>query len=133
MLFIGVMCCNAQIYNTKEIVDKFDDTISKVTVKTLITVTDSTIMFETKGEKPEVYDIIPNTIFRFGEGEECKQLIGSVWGHETHWLVRKNDGFLEIVHREICCYSFNCSNSFQYETDLWWIKDEHDSRIIYRK
>ena len=83
-----------QIYTSIEYLDKFDDTIKKETVKTLITRTDSTFIVETKGRTPQIYRILnPLEVFCCGDKDNIVNLVGNVYGYQECWCVVKESMF----------------------------------------
>lgn len=87
---------NAQIYNTINYVDKFDDIIRKETIKSKITVHEldsadwfgiedlSAIEIETKGNEPIKYFSIVKT--SFGDENNIEEITNGVYGYETHYF-----------------------------------------------
>ena len=139
---------NAQIYNTIKYYDKFDDVIKTEKVKTLITETDSTWIFETKGRTPKVYYYL-NYWFNYlgiddvyiGNKNKPENLVNNVYGCERRFVVSDvpvnklleigkensiNHMFI-LVHRVISRYEY----VFEYDTEYHWIQKNDGSRIIY--
>lgn len=80
---------NAQgLYTKIKKYDKFDDVVWEKTVKTLITKTDSTIVIETKGQKPEKYLIIGDEPFASftGSRDNIVNLVANVYGYQSDYL-----------------------------------------------
>ena len=135
---------NAQIYNTIEYLDKFDDVIKQENVKTLVTETDSTFIFETKGRKPKIYYILKideNGFIGDANENNHERIINNVFGYQERYLVSdipynkfiildKNEQrkhFFGLVHRVISKYDF----IFEYDTQFYWITNLEGSRIVY--
>lgn len=90
LLALLSMVVNAQgIYTKVTKYDKFDDVEWEKNIKTLISKSDSTIVIETKGSKPEEYrykDIFP---FAEHDGNRNKlvNIVADVWGYESQYIV----------------------------------------------
>ena len=92
LLFV-VLCLNAQgIYTKVTKYDKFDDIVWSRDVKTLITQTDTTFVFETKGQKPETYYYVDAPIMAFHEGrrDSLANLVADIWGYESQYFAITN-------------------------------------------
>ena len=97
-LFV-VLCINAQgIYTKVTKYDKFDDIVWSKDVKTLITKTDTTFVFETKGQKPETYRYVdaPLMAIHVGSRDSLANLVGDVWGYESQYFAITN-----IIREEV--------------------------------
>ena len=150
-----------QIYSVKGYLDKFDDIIKSKTIKTLITKTDSTFIFEEKGLKPvEYYILFYLDAGSVGDKDNLVDLTGKgVYGYQDCWVVIKmkdKDDYSElyekvirkeiekeelekyilyIIHRTVSRYSFE----FEYDSDYFWIENEKNdnklgkdvNRIVY--
>lgn len=139
-----------QIYTSIEYLDKFDDTIKKETVKTLITRTDSTFVVETKGRTPQTYHIFMKQISRnIGTKDNPTNLVANVYGYQECWYVMKamdykewcmrgdvpaNRYLLTIVYRVI-----TTQYTHDYRNEYFWIESTENKpvapgvdRIIYR-
>ena len=55
LCLVNIMSFGQDIFTKKIVYDKWYDVIFNKDVKTIMTVTDSTFVFETKGEKPIIY------------------------------------------------------------------------------
>lgn len=88
---LTTICINAQgIYTKVTKYDKFDDVVWTKQIKTLITKTDSTIVIETKGSKPEVYLYMELPIFadHTGSRDSVVNLTADVWGYQSdYWAI----------------------------------------------
>lgn len=171
LMFVIAIVSNAQgIYTKVTKYDKFDDVVSKRTVKTLITKTDSTIVIETKGQKAQTYKYVDNEYFavHMGSRNNLENLVADIYGYESQYyafskkivtdiknqvsadfksapdsiktkenfqtmialkLLSELDKVPTITFRTISRFQY----SFEYATDLVWIKFEDGSRIIYEK
>ena len=135
---------NAQIYNTIKYLDKFDDVIKQENVKTLVTETDSTFIFETKGRKPKIYYILEIDEDSFiGDADENnhERLVNNIFGYQESYFVsdipynkfiildedEQKKHFFTLVHRVISRYSF----TFEYDSEFHWIRSLECSRIVY--
>ena len=133
---------NAQIYNTIEYLDKFDDVIKQENIKTLVTETDSTFIFETKGRKQKIYYILKideNGFIGDANENNHERIINNVFGYqESYWvsdIPYPNEFFKDesekhlflLVHRVISKYDF----IFEYDTQFHWITNLEGSRIVY--
>ena len=134
LLFVSNIC-NAQIFNKIRYVDKFDDeTKTEVTLKSLVSITDTTITVEEKGKASRTYWIIPKSIITTGTKNNPVNLLSNVWGYQKEYLVLKNkhnsnsDNVFIITHRTI-------TEEFtkEYITEFFWITDHNGNRIIYMK
>ena len=97
-LFV-VLCINAQgIYTKVTKYDKFDDIVWSKDVKTLITQTDSTFVFETKGQKPETYRYVdsPLMAIHVGSRDSLANLVADIWGYESQYFAITN-----IIREEV--------------------------------
>lgn len=98
MLFIASLTTYAQgVYTHKMTLDRFDEGDYKE-LKTLITQTDSTFVFEEKGKEPYTYYIINEIIgLRCGKKDSIVNLTGNVYGYEETWSVVKENDMEEYV------------------------------------
>lgn len=84
---------NAQgIYTKVTKYDKFDDVVWSKNVKTLITQTDTTFVFETKGQKPETYYYVDVPLMAIHEGrrDSLANLVADIWGYESQYFAVTN-------------------------------------------
>ena len=91
-LFVA-LCINAQgIYTKVTKYDKFDDVLWSKNVKTLITQTDTTFVFETKGQKPEIYRYAdsPLMAIHMGSRDSLANLVADIWGYESQYFAVTN-------------------------------------------
>ena len=169
LLMLSMAAQSQGIYTKVTKYDKFDDVEWEKNIKTLISKSDSTIVIETKGSKPEEYrykDIFP-LAEHDGNRDNLVNIVADVWGYESQYIVfsEKNieefkkdyeenlgaeaDSLSEdalkmalglmvikqiknlptITFRTISRYDF----TFEYKTDMVWIKFKDGSRIIYSK
>lgn len=107
LLFSLNLCStlNAQIFTMKEVYDKFDDVISRETVKTLVSYDDEegVIVFEEKGKEPLQYDVLDYD--SSGSKDDVVNLVRNVYGYEQSWIgMNQSDAdnyyesFLESLH-----------------------------------
>lgn len=76
---------NAQVYSKCITYDKFDDVITESNSKTLVTITDTTVVFETKGYNPVTYRIIARS--NKGTNSDIQNLINDIYGYEEYYHV----------------------------------------------
>lgn len=101
LLFVALMV-NAQGIYTKVIkYDKFDDVVWEKNVKTLIEMTDSSIVIETKGQKPVEYMFIgnPPASEHKGSREEVVNLVGNVYGFQSDYVCVLPSFLKELVDK----------------------------------
>lgn len=102
LCLVNIMSFGQDVFTKKIVYDKWDDVILNKDVKTIMTVTDSTFIFETKGEKPITYiklayftgdniGTIP-TVFHLGTEDKPIELLPNVYGYEVdYFAVEEND------------------------------------------
>lgn len=91
---VVALCINAQgIYTKVMKYDKFDDVVWSKNVKTLITQTDTTFVFETKGQKPETYRYVdmPLMAIHVGSRDSLENLVADIWGYESQYFAITNN------------------------------------------
>ena len=94
LLMVSALAVNAQIFDTLEKRNKFDDVLKKENIKTLITINelDSVITIETKGRKAQDYIIINDAPYsRKGDKDNIVNLVNDVWGYQMCWTVVKKE------------------------------------------
>ena len=76
------------IYTRVTKYDKFDDIEWTKEIKTIITQTDTTFVFETKGSKPETYTYVDNPfwVMHSGSRDSLVNLVANVWGYESQYV-----------------------------------------------
>lgn len=117
---LTVLSSNAQIYSIIKYVDKFDDVVNIEQRKTLVTITDSTIIIEEKGKKPVEYyilNIMPDETK--GSKDNVVNIVGNVYGYQTTWcLVRYDllDKYHEAYHQY---YLDNSKENLNKITPFW--------------
>lgn len=147
--------------------DKFDDIVWTKQIKTIISKSYSTIVVETKGQKPTEYEYLNEPLFatQTGSREDLVNLVNDIYGYESSYclfpkgtiektyetikseipdslateemidakvklkLMLLKDDMPTITFRSISSYPF----SFEYKTELAWIRYKDGSRLIYRK
>lgn len=145
------------IYTKFEHYDKFDEVIASKDVKTIIARTDSTFIFETRGEEPVVYAC--TLLLEEGSEEEPANITSDLYGIDRLYValtpqlvfetaaalnITDLDGindqmesYLEelkkrapiITWRTVSKYRY----TYEYRTDLIWIRFPDGSRYIYSK
>lgn len=166
--FVCVASFAQGIYTKVTKYDKFDDVEWSKTIKTLITKTDSTIVIETKGSKPETYKYTDNHLIatHVGSRDSLVNIVADIWGYYSEYIVYSEKDVEEMTPminqiQSVSQDSVSLSNlfdlslkllkrmekcpvitfrtisrsrySFEYFTDIVWIKLEDGSRIIYTK
>lgn len=109
VLFISALSASAQIFDTLEQRDKFDDVLKRETIKTLITFTDTVITIETKGRKAQDYMVINLAEYNCkGDENNIVNLINDVWGYQKCWTVVKAEeagnyisDYLKVMNDEL--------------------------------
>lgn len=99
LLFVLSLAASAQgIYTKKTKYDKFDDVVWTKNVKTLITMYNDSIVFETKGQNPETYMYIDSEYLaaHIGDRDNLENLVGDVYGFENQYY-----GFTKSMAQEI--------------------------------
>lgn len=168
---IVLMCAltaSAQgIYTSIDKYDKFDDVVWTKQIKTIISKSYSTIVVETKGQKPTEYEYLNEPLFvtQTGSREKLVNLVNDIYGYESSYclfpkgtiektyetikseipdslateemidvkvklkLMVLMDDMPTITFRTVSYSQY----SFEYETELAWIRFTDGSRVIYRK
>lgn len=168
---IVLMCAltaSAQtIYTSIDKYDKFDDVVWTKQIKTIISKSYSTIVVETKGQKPTEYEYLNEPLFatQTGSREDLVNLVNDIYGYESSYCLFPKGTIVktyETVKSEIpdslatedmidakvklklmllkydmptiTFRSISYSQySFEYRTELAWIRFTDGSRVIYRK
>lgn len=87
MVFVHIGI-NAQVFNHKIIMDKFDDVTVDKYQKTLIQQTDSTFIIEEKGDTPITYFIANYAEYNSaGRQDSIVNLVGNIYGYQECWSV----------------------------------------------
>lgn len=102
------VAADAQIFTQKNIIDKFDDVVSKSEIKTLITKNDTAIIIEEKDKKSVTY-LILSEIESMGSKDNIVQLVGNVYGYEKQWVV--------ILEKDVKDYFLDISTLSNEEDD----------------
>ena len=157
LILIGLFCVttiNSQvIFNTKEIRDKFDDTIYKSNIKTLLTSEWTTyegdsiycLTIEEKGKAARKYVVLDidseksigvedNIVERLAPDVYGKQYAFIVTDFSTfkRWVTTKSD---DVLQKNIFTYVSRCISSssytYIYETEIIWLEKPNGTRTIY--
>lgn len=77
------------IYSSIEKYDKFDDVVWTKKIKTIISKSYSTIVVETKGQKPTEYEYLNEPLFatQTGSREDLVNLVNDVYGYESTYCL----------------------------------------------
>lgn len=157
LILIGLFCIttiNSQvIFTAKEIRDKFDDTIYKSNIKTLLTSEWTTyegdsiycLNIEEKGKAAKKYvvlDIDPEKSIGV-EDDTVEQLTSDAYGKQyafvvtdfstfKRWVTTKSDNILKnstLTYIDRCISS--SSYTYIYETEIVWLEKPNGTRTIY--
>lgn len=157
LILIGLFCVttiNSQvIFNIKEIRDKFDDTIYKSNIKTLLISEWTTyeedsiycLTIEEKGKAARKYVVLDidseksigvedNTVERLAPDVYGKQYAFIVTDFSTfkRWITTKSD---DVLQKNILTYVSRCISSssytYIYETEIIWLEKPNGTRTIY--
>lgn len=160
-LFMGCLVCNAQIrqhiFSEKVVQDKFEDVESQKHVKTLISITDTTIEFEEKGSSPQLYYLMPFDDPHYtGSKDNPVNLIENTYGYEVQytcldipfWMYRLYFLTCEELYaeeKEKKQYEFFLNHVFfithrvitskytgEFLAQAWWITAPDGSRSLYK-
>lgn len=159
MLVLLAFGANAQIFNHKRVLDKFDDDVLSKRVKTLITKDDTSFTIEEKGSKPETYIVINFADYNSaGDKDNIVNLINNVYGYQECWcVVRKKDyaeyskayrsillepdednrrSMIEAMVKKYCYYITHRVVTTQYTgmflSEYYWVsKGDEGGRTIY--
>ena len=108
-MLIAALSCNAQIFNHKKVLDKFDDAIYNGAQKTLIEKNDTAFIIEEKGRKPITYIIVNRAEYACaGDKDNIVNLVQDVYGYEECWSV--------VLENEYADYS-NDRLEYMFEPD----------------
>ena len=111
---------NAQIFTEVKYLDKFDDVIKTVQKKTLVSLTDSTIIVEENGKKPVVYYILnPVPDATQGSKDEVVNLVGDVYGYQEAWCVVREDMIADYRKVEVECFRNQTKENMEKIQHYW--------------
>lgn len=128
---------NAQIYNTINYVDKFDDIIRKETIKTRITIHEldsvdwfgiedlSVIEIETKGNEPIKYFSIIKT--SFGDEENIKEITDGVFGYQTRYFCVNLKTIENNINDIISHIYYETDSIIEERTNIYVPEDKKES------
>lgn len=149
ILLGNIFISNAVVFSSYEDVDRFDDPVRTKNVKTLINVTDSTIVIETKGSKIQVlyrldyYLPAENTIIFTGDSENIVNLLKDVYGyqvdvvcmdHYAYEMMIKNRASEVDISKHLFIFTDRTITyrSGSYKDTVCWVLNPQDfSRRIY--
>lgn len=155
------LAMNAQVFTSKSVRNKFEETISSVKVRTRIEWRDSILIIEEKGHAPVKYKIV----WKLGDcsdGDEnhIVKIMDNIYGYEKSWTVclikdypayiaeqnaftkagdmTKFDAFYDSVDKR---YYYHITNRVvvnqytgQFEVEFFWIsKGKSSNRTIYTR
>ena len=147
---------DAQIFTYKMILNKFDDTVLKREIKTLITKNDTAIIIEEKGKEPVTFKILNELEFK-GSKDNIVHLVNNVYGYEECWCVilekdvkdyflnyfailneadvSKRHNLISKLIEKYCKYITHRvvtdKYGLQFHSEHYWIQNRNDERIIY--
>lgn len=128
---------NAQIYNTLNYVDKFDDIIRKETIKTRITIHEldsvdwfgiedlNVIEIETKGNEPIKYFSIIKT--SFGDEENIKEITDGVFGYQTRYFCVNLKTIENNINDIISHIYYETDSIIEEKTNIYVQEDKKES------
>ena len=79
-----------KVFSVKMIYDRFDDVISSEEIKTLVTITDSTVIIEEKEKEIKRY-LRFDEVFTTGNKDNIVNLVADVYGYEYTFLCANQD------------------------------------------
>lgn len=141
-----VTVSSQEIYNYRLLFDKFDDKLEQRCIKTIVTNTDSTIVFETKGKPSITYyklSFLSNgeiSDYIHGSKDKPDNLVYDVYGIETGYLCINKNGIeymkkclndsilIEYEHLQEFMYdvifrTITTQYTGSYINKLCWIRD----------
>jgi len=128
---------NAQIYNTINYVDKFDDVVRKETIKSKITVHEldsadwfgiegvGAIEIETKGNEPIKYFSIGK--ISFGDEENIKEITNGLYGYQTHYFCANLKTIGSNIDSIISHTYYETDSIIEEKTNIYVPKDKKES------
>ena len=100
-----------KVFSVKMIYDKFDDVISSEEIKTLVTITDSTVIIEEKEKEIKRY-LRFDEVFTTGNKDNIVNLVADVYGYENTFLcVNQGDTFI-ATYRVVTQSKYNNETQF---------------------
>lgn len=126
LLTITSLSYGQSIYNTIIKVDKFHDIIHSVEKKTIISLTDTVITIETKGQLPYYY--IVEDMIAIGSKEEPVNLVDDLWGYEVQLLTKE---IYTSKHYKIVVRVLTYQYTGTYKSNLIWVEDTNGNKTIY--
>ena len=153
------LSANAQIFNHKTVMDKFDDAILDKNIKTLIERNDTAFIIEEKGLQPVTY-IIQNLMTEnsVGSKDEIVNLVNNVYGYQECWSVilekdmpqyaqaylsammeEDENNRMSIITKMINAYNYyiihrvvTTQYTHQFLSEYYWVqKGDTNGRTIY--
>lgn len=151
LFLISALSVSAQIFDTLEKRDKFDDVLKRETIKTLISIGDTVITIETKGRKAQDYIIINEAPYNsMGDEDNIVNLINDVWGYQKCWTVVSAEDmnlyrsdYRKVMKDELPMETMKkywkwftvrvvtTQYSHTFLNRLMWLQDPDDNRTIY--
>lgn len=100
-----------KVFSVKMIYDKFDDVISSEKIKTLVTITDSTVIIEEKEKEIKRY-LRFEEVSTTGNKDNIVNLVADVYGYEYTFLcVNQSDTFI-ATYRIVTQSKYNNETQF---------------------
>lgn len=151
LFLISALSVSAQIFDTLEKRDKFDDVLKREDIKTLISIGDTVITIETKGRKAQDYIIINEAPYNsMGDEDNIVNLINDVWGYQKCWTVVSAEDmnlyrsdYRKVMKDELPMETMKkywkwftvrvvtTQYSHTFLNRLMWLQDPDDNRTIY--
>lgn len=126
LLTITSLSYGQLIYNNIIKVDKFHDITYSKEIKTIVSLTDTMITIETKGQTPLEYII--KGITKIGSADNPVNLVNDIWGYEFQFAVKgKRTSKPYIIVYRIITYQYTGT----YKSDGFWVEDANNNRTIY--
>ncbi len=120
-----------QIFSHITKLDKFDDVVWEKDVKTIVTLDDSIITIETKGQEPEYYFCKDNIALSFHSGtqESLVNLVDDIWGYEDVYYVVKSTEKEKFL-KDLQAFGEKVSNIYkEYASDSIFDKEKLATRM----
>ena len=100
-----------KVFSVKMIYDKFDDVISSEEIKTLVTITDSTVIIEEKEKEIKRY-LRFDEVFTTGNKDNIVNLVADVYGYEYTFLCANQDNPFIATYRVVTQSKYDNETQF---------------------
>lgn len=113
---VAMYAQNKWLYSQVKKLDKFDDVVWQKQVKTLVTKTDSTIIVETKGQKPVEYRYVDSFIWaeHYGRQDSIINLTKDVYGYESQYFAVTKEA-INDARKEVLEETKDLADSLKFE------------------